>query len=164
MVYTLVIRSSGRMQGNSTDYKVDVGKFFQFINTNKDYLDGQLVHFIVSKQPVDQNGDDPTFGGDGVEIRCSFDVTGYYDTISEHDTNESHMHNVGIIQNNKDLDVDVDRGINLKVKGHKFSIKKPSDVSSYLLQVQFHNTDTIYGSNLIHHDYMNEHILVFNFW
>ena len=58
--YTLVLRSSNRSYGTTTDYHIDVGRFFQGLPANlrnERYLNGQLMSFVF---PDDTNDDTNT--------------------------------------------------------------------------------------------------------
>ena len=141
--YTLVIRSSNKLYGTTTDYTVDVGRFFQGLPEamrSNEYINGQLVAYVFPDSDGDTNTNDFS-----LDIKTGL-VQPFYT-----DTDKRSLQSTAIlVNNNEGAD-----GIHPTTVPHQFTCTIPD---GNLLRIRIENAVTgAEGEDI------EEHVLVYNF-
>ena len=137
--YTLVLRSSKRKYGTTTDYHIDCGEFFQ--NFNGRYLNGQLVSWLFPDDTTDN-----TNTAD-LSLQVKADLQLPYQT----DTDNRGLNTIAVLPNN----AGTDNCIFTTVPAHQFTCIIPN---GNMLHIRIENA----SSEALGED-IEEHVLVLEF-
>ena len=137
--YTLVLRSSKRAYGTTTDYHIDCGEFFQ--NFNNQYLNGQLVGWVFPEDTADHSNTTDK----SLQVKANLQLP--YQT----DTDQRGLNTLAILPNN----TDTGSSIHCEKAGHRFTCQIPD---GNMVHVRIENA----SSEALGED-IEEHVLVLEF-